>query len=225
MSPTKTTLLGRRRRTLAGAVAAVAVGGALAGCGTSSTTSASTASATPAAATSAGPQGVPPGMGTAATGAAADKAKAAALAKYPGTAERVEQLSDGSYVVHVLQRSGGEAHVEVSRSFAVTGTETGPPSGANGGAPGAFGTAVTGAAADKAKAAALARYTGTAERVMRLPDGSYVVHVLEGSGGEVHVKVSKAFQVTGTETGPPAGAAPSAGAAPPASHGTTTRSS
>jgi hypothetical protein len=88
-----------------------------------------------------------------------------------------------------------------------------------------MGTTVTGAAADKAKAAALAKYPGTAERVEKLSDGSYVVHVIQSSGGEVHVKVSKDFAVTGTETGPPAGAAPPSGAAPPASNGTTTQSS
>src|SRR3954453_7468564 len=141
MSSTQPKILRRHRRTLAGAVAAVAVGGLLAGCGSSSTTS-STASATPAAATSPSPQGVPPGMGKTVTGAAADKAKAAATAKYPGTVERVEQLSDGSYLVHVTQKSGGEVHVKVSKEFTVTGTETGPPAGAQGG----FGTPVTGTA-------------------------------------------------------------------------------
>jgi hypothetical protein len=34
------------------------------------------------------------------------------------------------------------------------------------------------------------------------------VHVLRSSGGEVHVKVSKTFAVTGVEQGPAAGAAP-----------------
>jgi hypothetical protein len=73
-------------------------------------------------------------------------------------------------------------------------------------------------AADKAKAAALAKYPGTVERVMQLPDGSYIVHVLRSSGGEVHVKVSKAFAVTGLEQGPPAGGVP------PATSGSTTQS-
>jgi hypothetical protein len=215
MSSTKPKILHRRRRTLAGAVAAIAVGGLLAGCGASSSTP-TTASATPAAATSASPQGVPPGMGKTVTGAAADKAKAAATAKYPGTVERVEQLSDGSYLVHVTRTSGGEVHVKVSKDFTVTGTQSGPPAGANGGG---FGTPVTGTAAAKTKAAATAKYPGTVERVMQLPDGSYEVHVVTTSGGEVHVKVSKTFTVTGTETGPPAGAAP------PASNGTTTTQS
>jgi hypothetical protein len=216
MSRTQPKILRRHRTTAAGAVGALAVGGLLAGCG-SSTSTPSSASATPAAATSSSPQGVPPGMGTTVTGAAADKAKAAATAKYPGTVERVEKLSDGSYVVHVMRASGGEVHVKVSTDFAVTGTETGPPAGSGGGS--GFGTAATGTAAAKAKAAALAKYPGTAERVMQLPDGSYEVHVITRSSGEVHVKVSKSFQVTGTQTGPPAGGAP------PASSGTTTTQS
>jgi hypothetical protein len=123
-------ILRSHRKALAGAVAAVAVGGLLAGCGSSNGSTPSAASATPAAATSSSPQGVPPGMGTTVTGAAADKAKAAATAKYPGTVERVMQLPDGSYEVHVITKSGGEVHVKVSKSFQVTGTETGPPAGA-----------------------------------------------------------------------------------------------
>jgi hypothetical protein len=117
----------RSRRTAAGAAAALAIAGVLAGCGSSSSTS-TTAAATPAAATSRA-QPTPHGFGTPATGAAADTAKAAALAKYPGTVERVMTLADGSYVVHVLRSSGGEVHVEVSKAFAVTGTEQGPPAG------------------------------------------------------------------------------------------------
>lgn len=201
----------RSRKALAGAAATLAVGVVIAGGGSSTTTT-----ATPAAATSSAPsstQGSPPAIGKTVTGAAADKAKAAALAKYPGTAERVEQLSDGSYVVHVMRSSGGEVHVKVSKAFAVTGLDQGIRGGGPGGG---FGTPATGAAADKAKAAALAKYPGTAERVMKLSDGSYVVHVMRSSGGEVHVLVSKAFAVTGTEQGPPAGGAP-----PAAGSGTT----
>jgi hypothetical protein len=129
MSSTPPQILRRHRNTLTGAVAAVAVAGVLAGCGSSSSSTQSTASPTPAAATSASPQGVPPGMGTTVTGAAAAKAKAAATAKYPGTVERVVQLPDGSYEVHVVTKSG-EVHVKVSKDFQVTGTETGPPAGA-----------------------------------------------------------------------------------------------
>jgi hypothetical protein len=68
------------------------------------------------------PQNWRPGTGTIITGAAADKAKAAAVAKYPGgTVNRVLKLSDGSYAVH---RIGTPAphHVFVNKDFKVTGT-------------------------------------------------------------------------------------------------------
>ena len=92
-----------------------------------------------------------------------------------------------------------------------------PGAGANGPQPPAgFGTPATGAAAAKAKAAALAKYKGTAERVMKLPDGSYMVHVLTSGGGEYHVAVSKDFAVTGAQQGGPGGSGgPPQGAAPP----------
>jgi hypothetical protein len=86
------------------------------------------------------------------------------------------------------------------------------------GPPGGFGTVATGTAANQAKAAALAKYSGTVQTVMKLSDGSYVVHVVTSSG-EVHVLVSKDFKVTGTQQGPPGGGAPSTGTPPAA--GTT----
>jgi hypothetical protein len=61
------------------------------------------------------------GSGTIITGAVADKAKAVALAKYPGgTVNRVLQLSDGSYAVHMIKISWPH-HVFVNTSFTVTG--------------------------------------------------------------------------------------------------------
>jgi hypothetical protein len=68
---------------------------------------------------------VPPnwhsGSGTIITGAAANKAEAVAVAKYPGgTVNRVLKLSDGSYAVHMIKISWPH-HVFVSTSFAVTG--------------------------------------------------------------------------------------------------------
>ena len=82
--------------------------------------------------------GAPPDMGTAVTGDTLTKLTAAATAKYPGTVERAMKLSDGSYVVHVVQSNGdGEVHVLVSKAFAVTGVQQGgpqggaPPAGAN----------------------------------------------------------------------------------------------
>jgi hypothetical protein len=97
-----------------------------------------------------------------------------------------------------------------------------PPQGGRPGGPGGggFGTPVTGATADKVKAAALAKYPGTLEGVVKVPDGDYVAHVIQSSGGEVHVLVNKQFQVTGARTGPPGGGArPQGGAAPPQGSG------
>ena len=67
------------------------------------------------------PQNWRPGTGTIITGAAADKAKAAALAKYPGgTVNRVLKFSDGSYAVKYIKISWPH-HVFVSEDFKVTG--------------------------------------------------------------------------------------------------------
>jgi hypothetical protein len=77
----------------------------------------------------------------------------------------------------------------------------------NGQAPPGFGSPATGAAADKAKAAALGKYKGSVEQVMKLPDGSYVAHVITASG-EYHVHVSKDFKVTGADQGGPRGGGP-----------------
>jgi hypothetical protein len=59
------------------------------------------------------------------------------------------------------------------------------------------GTIITGAAADKAEAVALARYAGgTVNRVLRLSDGSYAVHMIKIRWPH-HVFVSTDFVVTG----------------------------
>jgi hypothetical protein len=67
------------------------------------------------------PQNWRPGTGTIITGAAANKAKAVALAKYPGgTVNRVLKFSDGSYAVKFIKISWPH-HVFVSKTFKVTG--------------------------------------------------------------------------------------------------------
>ncbi len=67
------------------------------------------------------PQGWHSGSGTIISGAAANRAKAVALAKYPGgTVNRVLKLSNGSYAVHMIKISWPH-HVFVSKSFKVTG--------------------------------------------------------------------------------------------------------
>lgn len=83
--------------------------------------------------------------------------------------------------------------------------------GHDGQAPPRFGTEVTGATADKVKEAALGKYDGTIERIAKLDDVSYVAHVIT-SDGELHVLVSKDFEVTGVEQGGRRPGAPSRGA-------------
>jgi hypothetical protein len=93
-----------------------------------------------------------------------------------------------------------------------------PPGGANGarprGGPPPFGQPVTGTTAAKVKAAALARYPGTIERIEAIPGLGYVAHVFRsGGGGEVHVLVNRQFHVTGLAPDPgPGGRPPSTGA-------------
>jgi hypothetical protein len=112
------------------AVGALILGAnAIAGDATPATSAA--AQGTPPAGQAAGARGAtPPGMGTEVTGTTLAKLKAAATARYPGTVERAMELADGSYVVHVVRSDGsGEVHVLVSKAFAVTGVDTGPPAG------------------------------------------------------------------------------------------------
>lgn len=60
------------------------------------------------------------------TGQDAEKAKAAALAKYPGaTIQRVETDSDGVYEAHLTTADGKRVTVEMDKDFAVTGEESG----------------------------------------------------------------------------------------------------
>jgi hypothetical protein len=92
---------------------------------------------------------------------------------------------------------------------AAQGLPAGRPSGGfqpppNGQAPPGFGAPATGAAAGRAKAAALTKYRGTVEQVMQLQDGSYAVHVITADG-EYHVLVSKDFKITGAQQGGPGG--------------------
>jgi hypothetical protein len=62
-----------------------------------------------------------PGTGTIITGAAANKARAAAVAAYPGgTVDRIVLLSNHEYNVHIIAVSWPH-HVFVSKSFKVVG--------------------------------------------------------------------------------------------------------
>ena len=147
------------------------------------------------------------------TGTTAAKVKAAALAKYPGaTVDRVETDSDGVYEAHLTTKTSDHVTVQVDKSFAVTGTQTGGgPGGDHGGprgpgGPGGHGdeTPLTGTTAAKVKAAALAKYPGaTVDRVETDFDGVYEAHVTTGAGVHVTVHVDKSFTVTGTKNGVP----------------------
>jgi hypothetical protein len=125
--------------------------------------------------------------------------------RYAAAAGLAVALAAGGYAIG--SSGGGD------RQATANAAQTGPPGMAqNGQKPPGFGTAATGAAAKEAKAAALARYKGTANRVMKLQDGSYLVPV-QTSKGDYQVHVSKAFTVTGAAQGGPGGRpAPPSGA-------------
>src|ERR1700712_574942 len=118
------------------AIVAVAVGGVTAaGSGLSTSATPATGAAAgkvipfqqgqPSPATKVGqiPASFTAGAGKIVTGAAADKAKAAAVASYPGgTVNRVVLLSDGEYNVHIIGVNWPH-HVFVNQSFKVVGAE------------------------------------------------------------------------------------------------------
>jgi hypothetical protein len=101
--------------------------------------------------------------------------------------------------------ASGNSNASARGGFGPPGAQPGGlqgrPPGAGRGGPGGGFTPATGPDAAKAKAAALKKYPGTVEGVMKLPDGSYVVHVLRPSG-EVHVLVDGNFTVKGVDQRP-----------------------
>jgi hypothetical protein len=85
--------------------------------------------------------------------------------------------------------------------LAQTSTQSGPNQRAEGKVPANWtpgsGTIITGEAAEKATAAALSKYPGgTVNRVLKLSDGSYAVHMIKIRWPH-HVFVSKNFEVSG----------------------------
>jgi hypothetical protein len=116
----------------AAAIALASGGYAIADSGSSSSANAATAGKVipfhrgqPSPATVVGqvPANFQPGTGTIITGTAANKAKAAALAAYPGgTVNRVVLLSNGEYNVHIIAVNWPH-HVFVSKDFKVVGAE------------------------------------------------------------------------------------------------------
>jgi hypothetical protein len=128
----------RRRKltaSIAAGVAAIAIasgGYTIANSGSSTSASAATAGKVipfhqgqPSPATKVGqvPANFTPGTGKIVTGTAANKAKAAALAAYPGgTVNRVVLLSNGEYNVHMIAVNWPH-HVFVDKNFKVVGAE------------------------------------------------------------------------------------------------------
>jgi hypothetical protein len=122
-SPKLTRFVAAGAAAVAIAAGGLAIGNSSSGNGASGSTNGAQAAA-PAQVAQSGqlPQNWSPGTGTIVTGAAADKAKAVAVAKYPGgVVNRVLKLSDGSYAVHRIQTPAPH-HVFVSKDFKVTGT-------------------------------------------------------------------------------------------------------
>ena len=129
------TILSRHKLTTSIATGATVIvlasgGYAIADSGSSSTTNPATPGkvipfqrGAPSPATKVGqiPAGFKDGSGTLITGTAANKAKAAAVAAYPGgTVNRVALLSDGEYNVHIIGVNWPH-HVFVNQNFKVVG--------------------------------------------------------------------------------------------------------
>ena len=145
------------------------------------------------------------------TGDAADKVKAAVLAKYPdATIDRLETDAEGVYEAHITQADGTQVVVAVDADFTVTGEQAfsgrGPGGHGGKGGPGAGETELTGDVAAKVKAAVLAKYPdATIDRLETDADGVYEAHVTKADGTRVTVEVDKSYAVTGEEAHPAGG--------------------
>lgn len=142
----------------------------------------------------------------------------------------------GAVVVLVLgfsvwNKSDSGSNASANKAMAGPGGPNGQgPPGAPGGGrsgPGQI-EEVTGSAATKAKAAAEDEVDGTAQRVMKNPQGSgYVVIVQTDEDTPTIVTVSDKFKVTGSQAmqGPPGGGqgGPPQGSQPPAVEGTNSQ--
>jgi hypothetical protein len=109
----------RTKLVTAAAVAAAAVGGAAAANAATSGSSSSSSSAAPVAQ---GPHTVNGKSEQALTGDVAAKVRAAALAKVPGSVDRVETNVDSSapYEAHITKSDGTQVEVQVSKDYSVT---------------------------------------------------------------------------------------------------------
>lgn len=145
------------------------------------------------------------------SGDVAAKAKTAAVAKVGGTAGRASTETDSSnpaaaYEVHVTKADGTHAEVILDKNYNVLVVETGHGFGRGDHGRGGNGeTELTGDVAAKAKAAAVAKVGGTAERASTETDSSnaaaaYEVHVTKTDGTHVEVILDKNYNVLAVET-------------------------
>ena len=133
----KQRIFGRRTLVASLAASAAAIGLAFGGLAIDNSSSSNSASAattakvipfhrgqpSPAKVVGQVPPGWTAGSGTVVTGTAANKAKAAAVAAYPGgTVNRVVLLSSGDYNVHMIGVNWPH-HVFVNQDFQVVGAE------------------------------------------------------------------------------------------------------
>ena len=124
----------RTKLTTGACVGAAAIAGAtIANAATSPTTSSSPGSTASQAPAAQPPQNGTPGRHTVngktetpLTGDTASKVRAAALAKVPGTVERVETNVDSSapYEAHIRKSDGTEVEVQVNRDYTVAAVNT-----------------------------------------------------------------------------------------------------
>jgi uncharacterized membrane protein YkoI len=151
------------------------------------------------------------------TGDTLAKVTAAAVAKVGGTVDAATTETDSSnanaaYEAHVTKADGSHVTVILDKDYNVLTVETGGPGGRpggpHGGPGGGFGsgeTELTGDTATKAKAAAVAKVGGTADRASTENDSSnanaaYEVHVTKADGTHVEVILDKSFAVLSVET-------------------------
>jgi uncharacterized membrane protein YkoI len=159
---------------------------------------------------------------TALTGDVLAKVKAAAIAKVGGTVDSATTENDSStaaaaYEAHVTKADGSHVTVVLDQAYTVLSVETGRGGGRDGHGDHARGgsgeTALTGDDATKAKAAAVAKAGGTADRATTENDSSnsaaaYEVHVTKADGSHVAVILDKNYAVLSVDSQPQGGFGP-----------------
>jgi hypothetical protein len=204
----------RTWKTSAGAagLVACALAGATVALGAGSKTATSTTTTNGTKTTAREPAHTPE---TPLTGDVLAKVNAAAIAKVGGTVDFATTENDSSnaaaaYEAHVIKSDGSHVTVILDKAYNVLTVETGR-GGEHGHHHGRSDngngeTPLTGDTATKAKAAAVAKEGGTADRATTENDSSnsaaaYEVHVTKSDGSHVVVILDKSFAVLTVETG------------------------